>query len=74
MFWFFSGGPFVTYLTKEDRFLLIGILHGAFAECSNELPAIFTRIDHYSILKFIRKIVFDEDIGEGTKKLNSMII
>ena len=60
----FSGGPFVKYLPNEDRFLLIGILHGAFEECSNEQPTIYTRIDNFDILKFVQRIVFDEDITE----------
>ena len=72
-FYFFSGGPFIVEVeeykkgTNEGRFLLIGSLHGAFDDdCSNglDLPTIFTRIDQHTILKFIRKVVFNEEISE----------
>ena len=39
----FSGGPVVIYEDnvfeeKYGRFLLIGTVHGAFFDCSNDLP------------------------------------
>ena len=55
-----SGGPFV--VNDNDRFILVGILHGAFTACSGKYPTIFTRIDDASILPFIRMIVFNEDL------------
>merc|ERR1712080_113272 len=57
-----SGGPFIVKLKDEDRFILAGTLHGGFEECSHKWPTIYTRIDDYSILKFIKKVVFNEDI------------
>ena len=59
-----SGGPFIMK-TDEDRLLVVGTLHGGLERgCSNnfDLPTIFTRIDSDSILKFIRKIVFNQEV------------
>ena len=56
--------------TKNDQFLLLGTLHGGLEDCTNnlDLPTIFTRIDHHSILSFVWKIVFDQDIKESSKE------
>ena len=56
--------------TEKDRFLLLGTLHGGLEDCTNnlDLPTIFTRIDHYSILSFVWKIVFDQEIKESSKE------
>ena len=57
----FTGGPFIMK-EGQDRYILVGILHGSFVECSNHWPTIYTRVDKYSILKFVRRIVFKETI------------
>ena len=62
----FPGGPFVMK-EGQDRYILVGTLHGSFVDCSNSWPAIYTRIDEFSILQFIRKIVFNETITNSGK-------
>ena len=61
MFFFFKGGPIVTWFPKKDRFFLIGIVHGGFFDCSNILPGIFVQVDEISILNFLRKEIFGHD-------------
>ena len=56
------GGPLVTFLDEEKRFILLGTLHGGFRDCVNDFPNIYTRVDQYEILKFIRNKVFNEDL------------
>ena len=58
---FVIGGPFVMK-EAQDRYVLVGTLHGSYVDCSNNWPTIFTRIDEVSILQFIRKIVFNESL------------
>ena len=73
---FVIGGPFVMK-EAQDQYVLVGTLHGSFVDCSNKYPTIFTRIDEFSILQFIRKIVFNESLiadpgkFEFYEKLNS---
>ena len=58
---FVIGGPFVMK-GAQDQYVLVGTLHGSYVDCSNQWPTIFTRIDEFSILQFIRKIVFNESL------------
>merc|ERR1712051_850153 len=49
----------------QDRYILVGTLHGSFQDCTNDWPTIYTRIDEFSILQFIRKVVFNEIITDS---------
>ena len=51
----------------KDRYILVGTLHGSFVECSNQWPTLYTRVDNYLILQFIRRIVFNETITDSGK-------
>ena len=43
------------------RFVLLGTVHGAFHDCSNDLPGIFVETDDLSVLEFLYK----EAYGSG---------
>ena len=43
------------YEKNDERHVLIGTVHGAFASCDNSLPGIFSRIDDSSNLQFLYK-------------------
>ena len=43
---------------KFGRFILIGTIHGAFTDCSNDIPGIYVQVDDLSVLGFIQKEVF----------------
>ena len=58
-----SGGPLVAYLEEERRSVLVGSVHGAFEDCSNDLPGLYVETDDLSILEFIQKEVF----GQGNQ-------
>ena len=68
IFDYYPGGPFVVKQENEERYMLAGILHGSFKYCSSDWPTIYTRIDEPSILAFVRKIVFNEDIVSSSKR------
>ena len=60
---FHLGGPVIAYEDKAfdnkfGRFILIGTVHGAFSDCSNDLPGIFVQTDHLSVLNFLYKETF----------------
>ena len=38
--------------------MLIGTVHGAFADCSNDLPGIFVESDDVSVLEFLHQEVY----------------
>ena len=42
----------------------MGIVHGAFSECSNELPGLYVEADDTSILEFLQR----ETFGSGLSK------
>ena len=63
---FVTGGPFVMK-ESQDRYVLVGTLHGSYVDCSNQWPTIYTRIDDFSVLQFLRKIVFNETIADSGK-------
>ena len=68
IFSFFKGGPIVTWFPKENRYFLIGIVHGAFFDCSNILPGIFVQVDEISVLNFLRKEIF----GDNTTQITTL--
>ena len=68
IFSFFQGGPVVTWFPEENRYFLIGIVHGSFFDCSNILPGIFVQVDEISVLKFLRKEIF----GDNNAKLTTL--
>ena len=43
------------YEKNDERHVLIGTVHGAFASCDNSMPGIYVRIDDSSNLKFLHK-------------------
>ena len=59
----FSGGPVIAFERDAigrgvGRFLLVGTVHGAFEDCSNEHPGIFVESDDLSVLEFLQKEAF----------------
>ena len=68
IFSFFKGGPIVTWFPEENRFFLIGIVHGGFFDCSNILPGIFVQVDEISVLNFLRKEIF----GDNTTQITTL--
>ena len=69
----FTGGPFVMK-EAQDRYILVGTLHGSFQDCTNDWPTIYTRIDEFSILQFIRKVVFNEIITDSGTQVSILIM
>ena len=54
--WFFYlGGPVTFYEKNDKRHVLIGTVHGAFANCDNSMPGIYVRVDDSSNLQFLHK-------------------
>ena len=58
-----SGGPVIAFEPNAlgrgvGRFLLIGTVHGAFDDCSNENPGIFVENDDLNVLEFLQKEAF----------------
>ena len=56
------GGPVIV---EEDsafggsvRFVLLGTVHGAFSDCSNDIPGIFVESDDLTVLEFLYKEAF----------------
>ena len=47
------------------RFVLIGTVHGSFSDCSNDIPGIFVKTDHLSILEFLQR----EAYGRGLLRI-----
>ncbi len=43
------------------RFMLMGTVHGAFSDCSNDIPGIFVEADDLTVLEFLHK----EVLGSG---------
>ena len=62
------GGPVIAWFPEEDRFFLIGVIQGAFYDCTNTLPGIFVRVEVPSILNFLQTEIFQLNI---TKKGNT---
>ena len=58
----FLGGPVTLYEKNEERHVLIGTVHGAFASCDNSLPGIFVRVDDSSNLQFLHKEALNSGI------------
>ena len=60
-----SGGPVIVEESHAfgnfPRFVLLGTVHGAFHDCSNDLPGIFVETDDLSVLEFLYK----EAYGSG---------
>ena len=44
--------------TAEERYVILGTVHGAFTECTSELPSIFVEVDDVTVLKFLYAEVF----------------
>ena len=43
---------------KSGRFVLMGTIHGAFSDCSNDIPGIYVEVDDSSVLDFLHKEVY----------------
>ena len=52
------------YEKNDERHVLIGAVHGAFANCDNSMPGIYARIDDSSNLQFL----YEEALNSGTYK------
>ena len=52
------GGPVIAYIDEYKRSVLIGTVHGAFEDCSNDLPGLFVEVDDVSTLEFLQREVF----------------
>ena len=64
------GGPVIAYEDKAfddkfGRFILVGIIHGAFSDCSNDLPGIFVQMDDLSVLDFLYKETFGSGLSHS---------
>ena len=53
--YFVLGGPVTLFEKNEKRHVLVGTVHGAFANCDNKLPGIYVRVDDSSNLQFLHK-------------------
>ena len=49
---------------KFGRFILIGTIHGAFTDCSNDLPGIYVQVDDLSVLGFLHKEAYGSSKSE----------
>ena len=54
----FLGGPVIGKDSEEERQVLVGTVHGAFANCKKYLPGMFVEVDDYNVLEFLQKEVF----------------
>ena len=54
----FVGGPVIGKDSEEERQVLVGTVHGAFANCKKYLPGMFVEVDDYNVLEFLQKEVF----------------
>ena len=54
----FLGGPVIGIDSEEERHVLVGTVHGAFANCKKYLPGMFVEVDDYNVLEFLQKEVF----------------
>ena len=54
----FLGGPVIGIDSEEERQVLVGTVHGAFANCKKYLPGMFVEVDDYNVLEFLQKEVF----------------
>ena len=50
---------------KFGRFILIGTIHGAFTDCSNDLPGIYIEVDDLSVLEFLHKEAYGSSKSEN---------
>ena len=49
------GGPVTFFEKNDERHVLIGTIHGAFANCDYSMPGIYVRVDDSSNLQFLHK-------------------
>ena len=56
------GGPVTFFEKNDERHVLIGTIHGAFANCDYSMPGIYVRVDDSSNLQFLHK----EALNSGT--------
>ena len=62
-----SGGPVIAFEPDalgdgQGRSVLIGTVHGAFQDCSNDIPGIFVQTDDLTILEFLQKEVYNKGV------------
>ena len=61
----FPGGPVIVEESNSfegnPRFVLLGTVHGAFSDCSNDIPGIFVQSDDLTVLEFL----YRESYGSG---------
>lgn len=54
----FVGGPAVIIDSEEKKYVLVGTVHGAFADCEHYLPGMFVETDDFNVLEFLQKEVY----------------
>ena len=64
----FLGGPVIGKDSEEERQVLVGTVHGAFANCKKYLPGMFVEVDDYNVLEFLQKEVFGSGLYNYTAK------
>ena len=65
----FLGGPVIGIDSEEERHVLVGTVHGAFANCKKHLPGMFVEVDDYNVLEFLQKEVFGSGLYNYTTSL-----
>ena len=66
----FLGGPVIGKDSEEERQVLVGTVHGAFANCKKYLPGMFVEVDDYNILQFLEKEIFGSGLCNNKTKVN----
>ena len=54
---------------KFGRFILIGTIHGAFTDCSNDLPGIYVEVGDLSVLGFLHKEAYGSSKSENDNEI-----
>ena len=62
----FLGGPVIGIDSEEERHVLVGTVHGAFANCKKYLPGMFVEVDDYNVLEFLQREVFGSGLYNYT--------
>ena len=62
----FLGGPVIGIDSEEERQVLVGTVHGAFANCKKYLPGMFVEVDDYNVLEFLQREVFGSGLYNYT--------
>ena len=50
--------------SEEKKYVLVGTVHGAFADCEHYLPGMFVETDDFNVLEFLQKEVHGSGLYE----------